>query len=316
MELHKRSPHRDAMFIAGSYAAIGGIYIISSGKIALRMTSDPNTLASIEEIKGLAFVVVTAVALFVFTRGLLSRYVRIEQQNRAARAELSLAQHRIEQYLVMASVCHDSNNVLVALRLALDMLKQDVDDGRQSPGMFDELTLQCQRLEDMNKRLMESGRGPLTIALKPLRLDEQFRKFIQSVRYSPDLSNVSITAQGLDGIQVQGDPVVLHQVMLNLVLNAAQTGNGSHRRILVRTVPDGKFVNVEIHDDGPGIPEEQIQQIFQPYTSTKVAGMGLGLLSVRAGARTLNGSVRAMASDVLGGACFQLRLRADEPATV
>ena len=80
---------------------------------------------------------------------------------------------------------------------------------------------------------------------------------------------------------VNGDPVQLQQVVLNLVVNAcdAMQGNGAEgRRLLVRTdVQDGRLARVCVSDQGPGIEPESLEMIFEPFFTTKPGGLGLGL---------------------------------------
>ena len=309
MQFRKPSPTGDVLLIAMAYALVAGLCSAVSGLLVLKFTTDPEALHRIEQFEELLFIAVTALALFFFTRAMVARHLHTQRQFEKQRAELTMAQHRIEQYLVMASVCHDSNNVLAAFRLALDLLKHDADRGELNPAIIEELGLQCKRLEDMNRRLMEVGRSPLQISLEPLRLEDEIRAFMRVARWHPTIANVDLTLQNLAGIIVRGDPVVLHQILLNLLLNAAQTATDGRRAVLIRAVVKGEKVELEVHDDGPGVPEDHLQEIFQPYCTTNAMGMGLGLLSVRAGARMLNGSVCATRSTVLGGACFTVRLQ-------
>jgi C4-dicarboxylate-specific signal transduction histidine kinase len=81
---------------------------------------------------------------------------------------------------------------------------------------------------------------------------------------------------------ITGDPVQLQQVLLNLVVNAcdAMAGcNTPERRLIIRTgIENGSSaLIVSVTDRGGSIPEEKIEQIFQPFFTTKAKGLGLGL---------------------------------------
>jgi two-component system C4-dicarboxylate transport sensor histidine kinase DctB len=73
-----------------------------------------------------------------------------------------------------------------------------------------------------------------------------------------------------------------------------------------------EWIDIEVHDNGGGIPAEVAPRLFEPFFSTKEQGQGLGLgLAISADiARDLGGSLRASVSAVLGGAMFVVRLRA------
>lgn len=91
----------------------------------------------------------------------------------------------------------------------------------------------------------------------------------------PKLDSSSVTIQGEDS-QITGDPALLRQAFLNLILNAAEAGGpGSDVGVQVRTAGTG--CSIEIHDEGPGIPSALRAKIFEPFYSTKARGSGLGL---------------------------------------
>jgi signal transduction histidine kinase len=79
---------------------------------------------------------------------------------------------------------------------------------------------------------------------------------------------------------VSASPVQINQVFLNLLVNAMQAIEQTHRedgRIIVRTLASGKDVVIEITDNGCGIPPEVLPQIFDPFFTTKGLGDGTGL---------------------------------------
>jgi signal transduction histidine kinase len=82
--------------------------------------------------------------------------------------------------------------------------------------------------------------------------------------------------------------------VLNLVLNAAQAIEGSglkDRRIRIAVEAAGETAVLTVTDDGPGIPSENLNRIFQPYFTTKATGTGLGLSIVREMVRRVGGQI-------------------------
>jgi two-component system, NtrC family, nitrogen regulation sensor histidine kinase NtrY len=106
------------------------------------------------------------------------------------------------------------------------------------------------------------------------------------------------------------DAQMLRRVLFNLVRNAAQalmgraTGAG---RVLVRLARDGEFWNLDVEDNGPGIPIELRETVFDPYVTTKDEGTGLGLSIVKKVVVEHGGTIRAGQS-ALGGARLRVRL--------
>jgi signal transduction histidine kinase len=80
--------------------------------------------------------------------------------------------------------------------------------------------------------------------------------------------------------QVRFDPDRLRQILLNLMQNAEQALRGPGQ-IDISITSDAERVRLRIADNGPGIPEEDRQRIFEPFYSTKANGSGLGLALVR-----------------------------------
>ncbi len=117
--------------------------------------------------------------------------------------------------------------------------------------------------------------------------------------------------------KVWGDESRLGQVVLNLLLNAAQAlqeGNAAEDEIRVRTWSEGDEVIVEVRDTGPGVPPENRDRIFEPFFTTKREGQGtgLGLAICHRIVQDHGGSIRVLDGPE-GGAVFQVRLPAAPP---
>jgi C4-dicarboxylate-specific signal transduction histidine kinase len=94
---------------------------------------------------------------------------------------------------------------------------------------------------------------------------------------------VELTRSGPAGVYVQGDPDLLHQVLVNLVLNALQAmedSEGPHR-LAIRLEATESAVIIEVEDTGPGLTPDVRERMFQPFYTTKVQGTGLGLVVAR-----------------------------------
>jgi len=118
------------------------------------------------------------------------------------------------------------------------------------------------------------------------------RGVILAVDLSPDLPHLLIGAQALE------------TVLMNLVLNAADAMPGGGRiRIIAAPVPGTQRVELVVADEGPGIPPDLRDRIFEPFYSTKSAqrGMGLGLALVRSMVERVGGTIRAEGDSAMGG---------------
>jgi signal transduction histidine kinase len=116
---------------------------------------------------------------------------------------------------------------------------------------------------------------------------------------------------------VLGDPIQLQQVVLNLTLNALDAAStmDPQRQVTVSTSVGQGVAEIAILDNGPGIPAEVQQRLFQPFFTTKTQGLGMGLAIVRSIVERHHGRVRAEnVSD--GGAIFKVTLPVSSPAVV
>ena len=107
------------------------------------------------------------------------------------------------------------------------------------------------------------------------------------------------------------DRQMFRRVLINLVRNAAQAISDAKRpgRVLVRLTRDGALWNLDVEDDGPGVPPELRSAIFDPYVTTKTEGTGLGLAIVKKIVVEHRGTISA-AESTLGGARLRVRLPA------
>jgi|GEM_PF-2854361 len=111
-------------------------------------------------------------------------------------------------------------------------------------------------------------------------------------------------------LPAQGNRQRLGQVLLNLVLNAAQALTGAGREtgnIFVRSWSDSRYTWLEVRDDGPGVLPEHREKIFEPFFTTRATGSGLGLAVCRAMIRELGGEL-SLENVATPGACFRVRL--------
>ncbi len=123
-------------------------------------------------------------------------------------------------------------------------------------------------------------------------------------------------------LQVVGDPDLLHQVFVNLVLNAVQALENApplrpvHPRTIVLrgwSTPDD-ITHIEVADTGPGIPSAALPHLFEAFFTTKAKGTGLGLVVARSIVEELGGALEA-GNEPDGGAVFRITLPAERAPT-
>ncbi len=121
--------------------------------------------------------------------------------------------------------------------------------------------------------------------------------------------HVLLDSLGSGAEWAQGTPLVVEQVLINLVLNGLESAPGP-RAVVLRGEAAGDAVRLVVEDDGPGVPESVRGRLFEPFFTTKPEGTGVGLATAREAAREMGGDVVYEAGGPGGGARFTFTLPA------
>jgi C4-dicarboxylate-specific signal transduction histidine kinase len=187
------------------------------------------------------------------------------------------------------SLAHELNQPLTAIlsnaQAAQRFLAHDQPDLNEVRDILVDIVAEDKRAGEVIRRLrplLKKGE----VQRLPLNVNEVVLEALELVR--GDLVNHGVAAQtelAPDLPVLHGDRVQLQQVLLNLVMNACDAMAGAardDRQITIRTdlAGDG-LVRVSVVDSGPGIAPDKLEQVFEPFYTTKPHGMGLGLAVCR-----------------------------------
>jgi len=144
-----------------------------------------------------------------------------------------------------------------------------------------------------------------------LKINQVVEGIVLLVRHELDRNHVLLRTALSERLPiVQGDSVQLQQVLLNLILNAADAFADvidRPRELTIVTRPESGGVRVEVKDNGVGIEKEKLESIFQPFYTTKTNGMGLGLSISRSIIKNHGGQLIAQPNNGPGTTfCFTL----------
>jgi C4-dicarboxylate-specific signal transduction histidine kinase len=144
-----------------------------------------------------------------------------------------------------------------------------------------------------------------------LKINEAVEGIVPLVRHELDRNHVLLTTDLSERLPiVQGDSVQFQQLLLNLILNAADALADvidRPRELTIVSRPESGGVRVEVKDNGVGIEPEKLASIFQPFYTTKTDGMGLGLSISRSIIENHGGQLSAQPNPGLGTTfCFTL----------
>jgi signal transduction histidine kinase len=180
-----------------------------------------------------------------------------------------------------ARILHQVKNPLQTILLHAELLQENARAlGGPQKELSEAVLGEAERLAAMLNELSQWAAGARrSLALGPQPLHELVR---QVARTSAREASARVEAEELAEVVVLADLYYLRQAIENLIRNAleAMSGQPDARLVLAVAKAEGGAL-LTVSDNGPGIPPERLQEIFQPFVSTKGTGMGLGLAICR-----------------------------------
>ena len=211
-----------------------------------------------------------------------------------------------------AGVAHEINNPMSGIMLYANLVKEMIGEDHSVSEDLETIIHEAERCKVIVADLLEFSHQT-SYEMEPLDLNEVVRKTLGILQNQPIYHNIDVELNLANDLPpVLGNRIRLNQVLMNLMVNAAQAMESSGILRITSRSRAGKGVNeVLIHDSGPGIPDDLMEQIFEPFFTTKSTGEGTGLgLSVSyAIVKEHKGTIRAVSSPG-AGTTFTLRFPA------
>lgn len=243
---------------------------------------------------------------------------------RKSRAQIRRADRLGTLGTLAAGLAHEINNPLVSLNtfLSLAPQKRQTDD-ESFWGEYHELACgELDRIRGLVETMSRLGQGSQvsTLSKEPIHLADVVEPVVRLVQREIERAGVLVDLQIADGLpEVAGVKDQIHQVVLNLVLNAVQA-SGEGGTLSIHVEPDGPphaptGARMRFKDTGQGISEENLERIFDPFFTTKDPdkGTGLGLMISHQIIADHGGSIEV--ESVPGeGATFHVRLPSEDTA--
>ena len=205
--------------------------------------------------------------------------------------QLHLRAERLEAVAELSSsLAHEIKNPLASIRSSVEQLSRSSRSNQDEKFLANLIVRESDRLSRLLSEFLDFSRVRVT-ECRSVDLQKVAEAAIRLVRQHPDCGPaVKIALEGTP-TPMEGDEDLLHRVVSNLVLNAVQAG-GPRAQVRVRTgravhsdLPGGAGienpVSLRVIDNGPGIPAELQDRLFEPFATGRVGGTGLGLAIVQ-----------------------------------
>ena len=223
-----------------------------------------------------------------------------------ARERRAQADRILAMQTMSAGLAHEVRNPLNAAMLQLELLERRLRRAADDPRLLEPTELAQKEIERLTALLNE-----FLVFARPPELHPQEHDVVAVVRQVVDLERATAEQRGVilaldaDPLQVlaEVDVAKVHQLVQNLVHNACEAVSPGGRVTVSVRVDDARCT-IQVSDDGPGIPDDIVPRIYEPFFSTKEGGTGLGMSIVHSLVSLHGGSIDLRTGP--GGTTFEV----------
>lgn len=231
------------------------------------------------------------------------------QLQKTSRLQLRLARasqmnlHLQELNLAAAGLAHETRNPLNIIRGLAQLISQHPSAAGEIQTRAIDITQEVDRVTNRLNEFINYSRPPEPRPA-PLNLRTVVLDVVRALDSDIIDKEIRFEPIGLEGA-IEADHALLRQMLFNLLLNSIQAvGRGGRIQVEIRPTGFGE-AEIEVRDNGPGIPPDQRELVFRPYFTTREDGTGLGLAVVRQIALAHQWEIECL--DGGGGARFRIR---------
>lgn len=230
----------------------------------------------------------TAVMLETFQ---IAHSEQLRSLERLALAErLSRAERLAEIGQLAASLAHEIKNPLAGISGAVQVLRDSTPPNDPQLPILAEILRQIDRLDGTVEDLLVYAR-PKVPQLRAAKIGELVNRTVALLHTQPPMAGISLQVECDASLpEVNVDPDQIEQVLINVILNAAQASKAGGT-VLLATRLDGTAVELLVQDRGHGMSDTVRRRAFEPFFTTKARGTGLGLAICRQIIQAHGGSV-------------------------
>ncbi|AXQ50278.1 AAA family ATPase [Pseudomonas vlassakiae] len=230
---------------------------------------------------------------------------QMEEELRRSRAELARSAHLQVMNELSASIAHEISQPLLGIAsnaaASLRWLKRAEPNLEEAMAGLEDIRNDSERAANI-VRALRSLAKQAPMQLKVVKVDELIREVLRLTSADAAKYTVDVQTQLQAGVSVMADPVQLQQLVFNLITNAleALAGYRSDGVLRIASVVTGDGIEICVDDNGPGIAAEERARVFDPFHTTKQAGLGMGLAICSSVVQAHGGQLQALVSEFGG----------------
>lgn len=217
-----------------------------------------------------------------------------------------------------AAIAHELNQPLTAVLLYLQTVSRKTRaEGSLDPvilEVIDKAVREAERAGEIIQRMRQliEKKAPQR---ESIDVHDLVRTCLEMAELGSGEGQSFMNAEIDDGLpQLQADPVQIRQILINLLRNAREAVAGQdEKKVMLSVCRNEDWLEFRVRDNGPGVPESQVEGLFRAFTSIKQKGVGLGLAISRSIAQNHGGDLRLETVPAGNGASFLLSLPVDAP---
>ena len=213
-----------------------------------------------------------------------------------------LAKHQQEKEEMLAQIAHEIRNPLGGIELLAGLIKEDLEKKNESGEYIQKIEDEIRGLKSLISSYLNYSR-PIPAKPEWVNPQETVQEVNEMLKSGLENKGIELSCNGTSD-PVWFDPNHLRQILMNLVNNSLEALDQNGKIYIQTSKAKNEFV-INVTDDGPGIPQEHQEKIFQPFYTTKDEGTGLGLAICKKLCEENNASI-ALQNNESGECCFTI----------
>ncbi len=302
--VHSRFCYIPIVIAAAWFGLRGGLWTAT----AISITVMPYVLGSKSSEHNFAGELVEIVfyfALALLIGALVDREWRARRRQQEMQLQLERSQKLSLVGQVAAGVAHELKNPLASIKGAVEIISDENTADSDRSEFREILFREIKRMDGTVTEFLEFAR-PKPTRIEQIDLSQLVQSSLRQLEAQAAKESIRIAEEIESGVSIEGDREKLHQLILNIVLNAIQASQAGSL-IEIGLCARAENVELKFRDNGQGMSRNDLERIFEPFYTTRASGSGLGLAIVKS-IIDAHGGVIDIQSEVNAGTTVTVRL--------